>query len=253
MEATVAKVRDFTRRQLQGERVWRVGVTLSEDSAKVTLHTPDKPERLTSSRSKNREAVAERLTKELKNHFGRDIAVEVVQAPTAVASFIRISPRKCRFVVDVIRGKSVEDALAILQFVPNSAAKTVHKLIRSAVANAENNHRMDGDLLEVMHVHVDEGPTLKRISQRAQGRAYHILKRTSHITVGLAESEKLAAKPKAGRSKSVARTVTKTTRRTGTRTEGSKKPRSTEAASPAATAAKGEQPKPTRRQRKGGE
>ena len=250
MEATVAKVRDFSRRQLSGDRVWRVGVSLTQDSARVTVHTPDKPERFTASRDKGREPIADRLQAELKRHFKREFTVDVVQAPTAVASYIRISPRKVRFVVDAIRGKSVRDALAILQFVPNSAAKTVSKLIKSAVANAENNHRMDGDTLEVMHIHVDEGPTLKRISQRAQGRAYHIMKRTSHITVGLAESAKLTTVER--RSKGVARTVTKSTRRSSAKAEGTSSKRAATSAKYASTSESKEKA-PRRQQRKGGE
>jgi large subunit ribosomal protein L22 len=249
MEATVAKVRDFTRRQLSGDRVWRVGVSLTLDSAHVTVHTPDKPARFTAPRDKGKEPIVDKLQAELKRHFGREFSVSVVQTPTAVASYIRISPRKVRFVVDAIRGKSVHDALAVLQFVPNSAAKTVLKLIKSAVANAENNHRMDGDTLEVMHVHVDEGPTLKRISQRAQGRAYHIMKRTSHITVGLAESAKPITAEKRG--KGVARTVTKTTRRS-TKAEGTS-PKRAETSARSASASESKAKAPRRQQRKGGE
>ncbi len=251
MEATVAKIRDFTRRQLSGDRIWRVGVMLAKDSARVTLYTPDKPDRFTEPRDKNHEAVSVKLQQALKNRYEREFDVNVVQAPTAVASYIRISPRKCRLVVDAVRGKSVHDALAILQFVPNSAAKTVLKLIKSAVANAENNHRMDADMLEVMHIHVDEGPTLKRISQRAQGRAYHIMKRTSHITVGLAESEKPIHA--AGRSKGVARTVGKSPKR-GVKAEGTKPRRTAGTAASAAKTSEGAKTRaPRRQQRKGGE
>ncbi|HOP81410.1 MAG TPA: 50S ribosomal protein L22 [Armatimonadota bacterium] len=250
MEATVAKVRDFVRRKLSGERVWRVGVQLKADTAQVTIYSPDNPERFTEERDKNREALADMLQRELKRQYGRDFSVNYVQAPTAVAKYIRISPRKVRHVVDVIRGKHVQDALAILQFLPNAAAETVSKLIKSAVANAENNHRMDADMLEVMHVHVDEGPTLKRLSQRAMGRAYRIDKRTSHITVGLAESEKPSRL--SGRGKSVARTVGKAPRR-GTKSEGTRTKRA-ETTAPAAKAAEsGAKKAPRRQQRKGGE
>ncbi|MBI2844464.1 MAG: 50S ribosomal protein L22 [Armatimonadetes bacterium] len=137
----------------------------------------------------------------------------------AIARHIRISPRKVRHVVDAIRGKHVQDALAILQFVPNAAAKTVTKLLKSAIANAENNHRMDSESLEVIHVHVDEGTTLKRVSPRAMGRAYRIVKRTSHITVGLGEAEKPARVGRGGRG--IARTVGKAPRR-GARAEGAR-------------------------------
>ncbi len=211
MEATVARIRDFVRRRTEGEHIWRVGVKLSADTAKVTLYTPDKPESFTVERSKGKPAVAETLGKQLEATFGRKFEVAVMQAPMAVARFIRISPRKCRHVVDAIRYKHVDDALAILQFVPNAAARVVTKLVKSAIANAENNHRMDRESLEIIHVHVDEGPTLKRISARAMGRVYRIAKRTSHITIGLGETE---AEPKIGRkAKGVARVVGKPTKR----------------------------------------
>lgn len=107
----------------------------------------------------------------------------------AVARHIRIAPRKVRQVIDLIRGKDVGEAEAILQFVPNRAAKPVYKLLRSAVANAEQNHQMDTDLLYISAAYVDEGPILKRFRPRAHGRADRIDKRLSHITVVLKERE----------------------------------------------------------------
>jgi large subunit ribosomal protein L22 len=222
MEVTVAKVRDFVRKRTVGEHIWRVGVKISSDMAKVTLYTPDKPESFTLERAKGKLSIADTLGKQLEATFGRKFEVAVVQVPTAVARFIRISPRKCRHVVDAIRYKHVDDALAILQFVPNAAARVVAKLVKSAVANAENNHRMDRESLEIIHVHVDEGPTLKRISARAMGRVYRIAKRTSHITIGLGETE---SEPKIGRhAKGVARVVGKSTKR-GAKSEAPKKER----------------------------
>lgn len=238
MEATVAKIRGFVRRQLKGERVWQVGVAVRPTDVRVTLYTPDKPDRFTDEGRKGQTPIVEELERKLGAGLGRDAVVNVVQAPTAVAKYVRITPRKVRFVVDAIRGKSVHDALAILQFVPNSAAKTVSKLIQSAAANAENNHRMDPDALQVMHVHVDDGPSLKRISPRAMGRAYRILKRTSHITVGLAEGEKPARVERRG--KDVARTVGKSPRRGTAATAEAAKPKRTRKASPAPTAEAGE-------------
>ena len=127
-------------------------------------------------------------------------------AARAVARFVRVTPRKARFVVDAIRGKNVHDALAILQFTPNAAARIVEKLLKSAVANAENNHHMDTDVLEVSTVFVDAGPTMKRVHPRAMGRAYMILKRSSHITIEVAEGEEPA---KRTRRKQVAQVVSK--------------------------------------------
>jgi large subunit ribosomal protein L22 len=90
---------------------------------------------------------------------------------------------KARRVVDLIRGMGVDDALVTLQFAPQGASEPVGKVLASAVANAVNNHQMQADDLVVAAAYVDEGPTLKRIRPRAQGRAYRVRKRTSHITV----------------------------------------------------------------------
>ncbi|MFP5069774.1 50S ribosomal protein L22 [Pseudonocardia nantongensis] len=101
----------------------------------------------------------------------------------AVARFVRSSPMKTRRVVDLVRGLPVSEALAILRFSPHSAAEPVAKVVASAAANAENNLDLDPDTLVVAVAMVDEGPTLKRIRPRAQGRAFRIRKRTSHITI----------------------------------------------------------------------
>ncbi len=107
----------------------------------------------------------------------------------AVARYVRVSPRKARLVVDLIRGKSVEEAAAILTFTPRAAAEVVEKVLLSAVANAEKNLRIKRDDLYVSTTFVDEGPTLKRIRPRAMGRAFQIRKRTSHITVVVKQRE----------------------------------------------------------------
>src|ERR671910_469406 len=105
---------------------------------------------------------------------------------TATAKFIRISPRKVRLVTDLIAGKPVEEAAAILRFLPNAAARDVAKVLKSATANAENNFNLSADELTVVSATADEGPTLKRWRPRAQGRTFGILKRTSHITIAVA-------------------------------------------------------------------
>jgi len=107
----------------------------------------------------------------------------------AVARYVRVSPRKARLVVDLIRGKSVSDAVAILKFTPRAAAEIVEKLLNSAVANAENNLKIKADNLYVAATYVDEGPTLKRVSPRARGRAFRINKRTSHVTIVLKQGK----------------------------------------------------------------
>lgn len=107
----------------------------------------------------------------------------------AVARTVRIAPRKARLVIDLIRGKDVGEAIAILKHTPKAASPIVEKLIKSAMANAEHNYEMDVNNLVVAQAYVDEGPTLKRYRPRAQGRASAINKRTSHITVVLTEKK----------------------------------------------------------------
>ena len=105
----------------------------------------------------------------------------------AVTRYVRISPRKVRAIVDAIKGRPVEVALDMLQFMPQKSAPIVAKVIRSAAANADQNTNIDVDSLIVQHIQADQGPTLKRFRARARGRGTRILKRTSHITVILSE------------------------------------------------------------------
>ncbi|MGS0972613.1 MAG: 50S ribosomal protein L22 [Candidatus Izemoplasmataceae bacterium] len=107
----------------------------------------------------------------------------------AQAKMVRISSRKVKLVIDLIRGKKIGEAFAILKLTPKAASPVVEKLLKSAVANAEHNYNMDMESLFVKEVYVGEGPTLKRFRPRAQGRATQILKRTSHITIVVAEKE----------------------------------------------------------------
>jgi large subunit ribosomal protein L22 len=106
---------------------------------------------------------------------------------TARARYVRVSPRKARLVTDLVKGKKVEEALNILAFTKKSFAKTLTKVINSAVANAQQNKQMDVDTLMVKRISVDGGPTLKRYIPRAMGRATMVRKRTSHVTVVLDE------------------------------------------------------------------
>ncbi|MDY5251442.1 MAG: 50S ribosomal protein L22 [Erysipelotrichaceae bacterium] len=105
----------------------------------------------------------------------------------AVAKTVRISPRKVRLVLDLVRGKDAQEALAILKFTPNHAAAEVSKVVKSAVANAKNNHQLDENKLYIKACYADEGVTMKRWMPRAKGNASQILKRTSHITVVVEE------------------------------------------------------------------
>jgi large subunit ribosomal protein L22 len=118
-----------------------------------------------------------------------------VRTAFAKASYVRVAPRKARRVVDLIRDMAAQDALAMLKFAPQAASEPVAKVLASAIANAEHNHSLDPESLIVSRAYVDEGPTLKRFRPRAQGRAYRINKRTSHITVEV-ESVDVPAKKK---------------------------------------------------------
>ena len=107
----------------------------------------------------------------------------------AKLSYCRIAPRKVQIVLDLIRGQDLDKALAILKYTPKAACEPLYKLVSSAAANAENNFGMNRDALYVDTCYVTPGPTLKRIRPRAQGRAYRVLKRTSHVTVIVKERE----------------------------------------------------------------
>ncbi len=128
----------------------------------------------------------------------------------AQARYIRVTPRKARRVVDLIRGRQATEAMAVLQFAPQAAGEPVRKVVQSAIANArvkadQAAEPFDERLLVVQAAYVDEGPTMKRFRPRAQGRAYRINKRTSHITVVVAPREepvKTPAQPKSVRSSS---------------------------------------------------
>ena len=117
-----------------------------------------------------------------RNQAGATAAQEPSRA-VARARYVRVTPMKARRVIELIRGRSAREALAVLEFAPQAASGPVLKVLASAMANAENNLALDPDSLVVSSAFVDEGPTLKRFRPRAQGRAYRIRKRTSHITV----------------------------------------------------------------------
>ena len=105
----------------------------------------------------------------------------------AIAKYIRISPSKLRIVMNLIRGKKVGEAFAILKYTPKVGSEVIEKVLRSAVANAEHNFNMDVDKLVVSTCFVDAGPTMKRIHPRSRGQAFKILKRSSHVTVAVEE------------------------------------------------------------------
>src|SRR6201992_3990823 len=121
-----------------------------------------------------------------------------VRSAIARATYVRVTPMKARRIIDLIRGKDAQGALAMLKFAPQAASEPVAKVLASAIANAEHNFSLAPDTLVISRAYVDEGPTLKRFRPRAQGRAYRIRKRTSHITI---EVESIVDAPAApGRS-----------------------------------------------------
>ena len=107
----------------------------------------------------------------------------------AVAKFVKVSPRKVRLILDLIRGKRVEEAMPILRFLPSPNANLVSKVVKSAASNAENNFQMSPAELYITSAYADEGPRLKRFKAKARGRVGRIIKPTSHITVKVAEKE----------------------------------------------------------------
>jgi large subunit ribosomal protein L22 len=137
----------------------------------------------------------------------------VLPGARAVARHVRISPMKARRVVNLVRGLPAREALTVLQFAPQAASEQVYKVVASAIANAENNERLDPDALLVSEAFVDEGPTMKRFRPRAQGRAYRINKRTCHITIVVeavaptAPAKKATAKKAAPTKKATAATA----------------------------------------------
>ena len=122
-------------------------------------------------------------------------------AALAQARYVRMTPMKCRRVIDLVRGMDADEALDVLRFAPQSASEPVAKVLASAIANAEHNKNLDPSGLFISQAYVDEGPTLKRFRPRAQGRAFRIRKRTSHITIVVEANTPVAAttpKKKAG-------------------------------------------------------
>jgi large subunit ribosomal protein L22 len=125
----------------------------------------------------------------------------------AEAKYVRLSARKARVVLDHIRGRTVPEARTILAFTSRAAAVDIEKVLRSAVANAESAHALDGDELVILAAYADEGPTLKRWRARARGRVNRIRKRTCHITLIVGENPKAQARPKRSAEKPAAETA----------------------------------------------
>src|SRR6266508_3966856 len=126
----------------------------------------------------------------------------VLPGARAIARYVRTSPTKARRMINLVRGLPAKEALTVLQFAPQAASEPVYKVLASAIANAENNERLDPDSLLDSEAYVDDGPTLKRFRPRAQGRAYRIRKRTCHITIAVESVPPATSRrPKAGTAK----------------------------------------------------
>jgi large subunit ribosomal protein L22 len=149
--------------------------------------------------------------------MARKIATDVPEA-IATARFIRMSPTKARRVVDLIRGRHVDDARRVLAFTQRGASGSVLKVLDSAVANAEHNRGLGADELFIVRTWVDEGPTLKRFRPRALGRATRIRKRTCHISVVVGRPEETPSEPPRERKKATARKKTTAKKTTGKKT-----------------------------------
>jgi large subunit ribosomal protein L22 len=128
-----------------------------------------------------------------------------VRTAFARATYVRVTPMKARRVIELIRDLPAQDALSVLKFVPQAASEPVAKVLASAIANAEHNFSLDADSLFVSRAYVDEGPTMKRFRPRAQGRAYRIRKRTSHITIEVESVERRAPAKQAPARKAAAK------------------------------------------------
>ncbi len=161
--------------------VTRLKVAKGKDGAvNIVLHT-SRPAILRMESNDISSAIKEQIGEE------RAVNIEVVAEARAVAKFIRCSARKARFVIETIKGKRVSEALALLRFIPNIASEPLSKVLKSAAANAQDGWGALPEELKIANFIADGGPTLKRVRPRAQGRAYRILKRTSHLTVILTE------------------------------------------------------------------
>jgi large subunit ribosomal protein L22 len=168
----------------------RVTVQAAGQVAVVNVHTV-KPDTFENRRGAD-------LVPTLEKALKRSVTIEVTPEAHAVHKYVRVSPTKARRVMNEIRGKYVDEALAALQFLPNRAAGYVSKLIRSAAANAFEGWGAEPRELKIGMLVADPGPTMKRIQPRAMGRAYRILKRSSHLTIAVVASEPRVARTTGG-------------------------------------------------------
>jgi large subunit ribosomal protein L22 len=162
------------------------------------------------------------LTSSLREEFGdKPVSLNIIAEARAVAKFVRVSPRKARLVIEAIKGKRVSDALSMLRFIPNHASEPLSKVLASAAANAQESWGATPEELKIANFIADGGPSLKRLHPRAQGRAYRILKRTSHLTVVLLDAPAPVRRKPAVKSTKKAAAVKKSAPRvTAAKSEG---------------------------------
>lgn len=174
-------IRKIVRRGTEKAPFGRITIEGSGSMAVVNVHTV-KPDTFQTRRS-------EELVPELERALRRSVTIEVKPEAHAVHKYVRVSATKARRVMNAVRGKYVDEALAILQFMPNRAARYVEKLIKSAAANAFEGWGGEPGELKVSVLTADVGPTQKRIQPRAMGRAYRILKRSAHLSVAVTAAD----------------------------------------------------------------
>ena len=174
-------VRKILRQETDKAPFGRVTLLTSKGVAVVRVHTV-KPEKFERQRSTE-------LVPELERVLKRSVTVDITPEAQAVHKYIRVPPNKARRVMNEIRGKYVDEALAILKFLPNRAARYIEKLVKSAAANAYEGWAAEPNELKISLLTADPGPTMKRIQPRAMGRTFRILKRTSHLTVAVQAAE----------------------------------------------------------------
>ena len=186
------KLRRIVRRGTNKAPFGRVVVQSAGNVAVVDVRTV-KPDTVQNRRGAD-------LVPELEKSLGgRAVTIQVTPEAHATHKFVRVSATKARRIMDEVRGKYVDEALALLQFMPNKAARLVSKLVRSAAANAFEGWGADPKELKINKLQADVGPTMKRIQPRAMGRAYRILKRSAHLSVAVTAAEPRPLKGKGAR------------------------------------------------------
>ena len=178
-EATEDKPKPKRARKPAAAKAAATETPAAEAKAEPEAKAEEKPKRKPARRTRSKQEEAPKPARTRKRDESELVTVR------AQAKFVRSSARKARLIADHVRGKDVNQALAILAFSPRSVAEDWEKVLKSAIANAEHNHDLVGDDLRVLNATADEGPTLKRFRPRAQGRATRIRKRTSHLTITL--------------------------------------------------------------------